>query len=263
MKYLPKAFKFSFSNVLVVIPMFVAAFIPALIITFTAGEVINQLESGVRGMTDGSVDPDQLLKMLQGSLSSLGLVLTISSLLAFLVTPITYGMVNKGVSGATVTPGDYGTMLGKYIVPFILYTLMTIVISIVLSIAFGIIALILGLINVIPLTVIILLALSVVTIYILLKLSCWFVAMVVDDASVIDGMKKSFAGTKGSIWGIIGTLILLGIISGVITVILGALGVPSIPVLGQIITAAVSAYAGVIAISYLIIMYRGNTGKDS
>jgi len=269
-EYMKKAFSLVSKNITVILPVLLAAFVPALIMSFMVGTTGAQIAPQIMEIVNNpeiAQDPTQLINTFAGALGKtmsgaiiIGLVALILNILA---QPATIGMIVKAGKKEEVGANDILPQAKEHIVRFIIF----IVVFFLLAAAFSIVVILLGLvfgaisaaIESALLSVLYAIAVVIATIYLSIKLSLWFVAMVADKLSVIEGLKQSFRATSGSFWTIIGILILLAIIFGIAGFIIGFLG--WIPVIGPLLTSTVSAAGGAVMSAFLAVLYLEKTGK--
>ncbi|HOQ00871.1 MAG TPA: hypothetical protein PK604_08630 [Acetivibrio clariflavus] len=272
MKYLENAFKFLGNFFLMVIPLFIAIAIPTIISGPSKDALTRQYMEIVLAMTTntGLVENSSDLAELFSTLNTfyppiiLGLIVTI--ILRIIVNPATYGMVNKALETGNAGLGDFLSEMKNNIGKFILYALANIgiyfaifFVSAILSYIFIFIT---SVSTVLGITLLILFTLALcIGIFVFSYLiSLWFPAMVSDNLSLGDGLKKSISVVKSYFWPIVGIKILVTIGSGILSAFAGYL--KAIPVLGYVVLSFISAIVEFILIVFYFEVYRDKTGKN-
>ncbi len=263
MKYFEDAFRFVTKNYLIIIPIFIATLVPALLIIGNAPSPadIQAIFNDFAAYPDYFMsNPGAFFDALQqagaGSSASSG---TISTILNIMAIPMTAGLIKMGLSSGNVSINDFAPALSANIGKYLRFFLAIIVFFIV-----GVIAVVLifiALVSVMFLSesgwVIFFLGvvlLSFGALALSVFLSFWFYAMVLDDLKVMEAFKKSFAVAKRCFWTLIGISILIALIQGLAGIVIGWFAV--IPVLPTVLTSAVSAFASVVHTVFLFKIYR-------
>ncbi len=264
MKYLTNAVNFSIKNWMLILPVFVLSAIVNLI----SRAATPSLSTITALMNPNNItDPTALLAPLtsmMGAAAGAGIVAFIATLI---YSPATYGLVNKGLETGSAGLNDLGSAISSNFAKFIMYIVGTIVLGLGLSIAAIIVIFLLGLLLGLLGTVgnvlmfIIMLAVAVFFIALVVLLSMWFAAMVVDGLSVVDAAKKSIEVVKGCFWTVLGITVLVYILFAIAGFILGLLRV--IPLLGPIIYSVVPAGQFFVMAVFLLMVYRDKTGRAS
>lgn len=264
MKYLSSAVNFSIKNWMLILPVFVLSAIVSLI----SSAATPSLSTITALMNPNNItDPTALfgtLSSMMGAAAGAGIVAFIATLI---YSPATYGLVNKGLETGSAGLNDLGSAISNNFAKFIMYIVGMLVLGLGLSIALFIVIFLLGLLlgllgtfgNV--LMIIIMLAIAVFLIALVVLLSLWFAAMVVDGLSVVDGAKKSIEVVKGCFWTVLGITILVWILFGIAGLILNLLRV--IPLLGPIISSAAPAGQFFVMAVFGLMVYRDRTGRAS
>lgn len=264
MKYFEDAFKFVTKNYLILIPIFIATLVPALLIIGTTPSTadLQAIINDFQQYPDYFINnPDAFVEALRvagiGNSASSGAIATIMN---FMAIPMTAGLIKMGLSKGSVSINDFAVALSSNIGKYLRYFLAGIVLGILMAVAIvlyliallailaamgesGLIVIFLGFI-----------LLMVLSVTIAFFLSFWFGAMVLDDLGAIAALKKSIAIAKRCFWILVGIGLLLVIAEGITTGIIGFFGF--IPFLPTILTAAVSAFATVVHTTFLFMIYR-------
>ncbi|MDP2814046.1 MAG: hypothetical protein Q8S15_01870 [Erysipelotrichaceae bacterium] len=264
MKYFEDAFKFVTKNYLILIPFFIVALVPAILVmgsTPTTADVDAILRDFQQYPGYFLDNPEVFIEALRtagvGNSASSG---SIAMILNFMAIPMTAGLVKLGLNRGSVSINDFALALssniGKYFRYFlggILFGLVAVIAIILYVVALisllttmsesGVIVVILGFI-----------LLSVIAIAISLFLSFWFTAMVLDDLGVMAALKKSFAIAKRSFWTLFGIGLLLAIAEGIVGGILGFFAF--IPLLPTVLISILSAFIAVVHMAFLFLIYR-------
>lgn len=272
MKYLENAFKFIGKFYLLLLPLFFAIAIPAIISTSGALAMSNQITEYMMPMQqDPTLVGDAaywlgLLDVLKPFLINIAIANLVSLVLSLIVLPATYGMVNKALATGNASLSDFVPELKNNFLKYILYGLASIGLSVAIIIVIGILAIVcavalsaakaLGII----LIVILSMALIVFLFAISFLIALWFPAMVADDLGVFDALKKSISVVKTYFWPMVGITLLIMLGGGVAG---SALGMASyIPVVGPLLTSIPSVLIQFILIVFYFEVYRDKTGKN-
>lgn len=264
MKYFEDAFKFVTKNYLLLIPAFIAALVPAVLVmgsTPTTAD-IQVILSDFQQYPDYFLNnPDAFFEALRtagvGNSASSG---AISMILNFMAIPMTAGLVKLGLSKGNVTINDFAPALGANIGKYLRYFLAGILFGIVVAVAFVLyfIALITVLVAMGESGIIVfflgIILLFVLSITLAFFLSFWFGAMVLDDLGVMSALKKSFAIAKRCFWTLVGIGLLIAIAEALIGGIVGFFAF--VPLLPTILNSAISAVATVVHLAFLFMIYR-------
>lgn len=274
MRYLENAFRFTFKNFLLTLPLLIAMAIPALVMGIGSmgfllnfrnfQQMINELSRG------GNVDlgpgfffnlygPAMIVSMITAGILSI--------VLAILVYPATYGLINKKYETGSASFSDITRCLSKFVGRYVLYLLLSMAIGIGIALVFGIFIAIGTVIIVsgakavgILLIVVFVLALLVGVVALKTYMSLWFPAVCIEDTGIIDGLKNSFRYVSGSFWPILGITLLVTLGGGIASMILSGI-VGWIPVIGSVVGPVVSALAEFILIVFYFEFYRARIGK--
>jgi hypothetical protein len=278
MRYLENAFKFTFKNFLITLPLLISMAIPALIMNIgTIGftndftqkftQLIQDNNQNIDYMNSSDffnditdifkdiINPTFIACMLVG-----GVLYLIFSLLVY---PATYGLINKKYETGNSTLSDFTSCMSKYIGRYVQYILLMLAIgiglTIVMAILTGISAVIISQVSAaagILLMVLFYLAFIVGCIALKTYMSLWFPAVCIEDSGVTEGLKNSFRKVKGSFWIIFGITILVSICGSVAGGILGW-----VPLIGSVISSVISTLAGFVTILFYFEVYRDKTGR--
>jgi hypothetical protein len=264
MKYFEDAFKFATKNYLLLIPIFIATLVPALLIIGTTPTTadIQAILSDIQQYPDYFINnPDAFIEALRsagfGNSASSG---AISTILNFMAIPMTAGLIKLGLNEGRVSINDFAVALGSNIGKYLRYFLAGILLGILLAVAIVlyIIALFAILVAMGESGVLVFflgfLLLFVFGITISFFLSFWFGAMVLDDYSAMAALKKSFAVAKRCFWTLVGIGLLLAIAEGIVSGFIGFFDF--VPLLPTILRTAASAFAAVVHMIFLFMIYR-------
>ncbi len=273
MRFLENAFKFTFKNFLLAIPLLISMAIPSLIISIgTAGLVAKMtqkyaqiFQSAMSGeyagfdasFFDGLVTMPMIISVVIGCFLFL--------LLAILVYPATYGLINKKYETGNATLSDFTQCLSKYIGRYVLYGLLSLAIGIGLGIALIILIVLASVVmalvsNVFGIILMVLFYLVFIVACIVLGvyMHLWFPAVCIEDSGILDGLKNSFKTVKGSFWPILGITLLVSLGGSIVGSILGIF-----PFIGVVISSVTTTLAEFILIVYYFEVYRAKTGRFS
>jgi len=268
MKYLENAVKFFGKFYILAIPLLVLNALPALI---QGGVTINVISTFTRffesyNITKGFQDPGAFLHMIPGILSFVVSASILAVVLQLVAEPATYGMVNKALQVGWADLNDLIPAIKQNFVKYLLYWVGIIVVSAVFGIAATIVFIILILLTMaikwfgVILIVLAALAFIIAGVILYTLISLWFPAMVIDDMDVMSALKQSVEIVKSTFWTILGIRILLVVIGGIASSIVGAF-VGWIPVIGTIITSVIPTVVNFILIVFFLEIYRDRTGK--
>jgi len=270
MKYLEKAVKFFGKFYILAIPLFVLNVLPTLI---QGGGSINVIRNFTQFMesysiTKGFQDPGAFLRMIPGILSFLVGASVLAIILQLVTEPATYGMVNKALQVGRADLNDFIPAIKQHFVKYLLYWVGMIVVSAIFGIATIVVFIILILLTMalkwfgVILIVLAVLAFIIAGVILYTLISLWFPAMVIDDMDVMGALKQSIEIVKSTFWTILGIRILLVVIGGIASAIVGAI-VGWIPVIGSIITSVIPTVINFILIVFFLDIYRDKTGKEA
>jgi hypothetical protein len=144
MRYLENAFKFTFKNFIITIPLLIAMAIPSMIMGVgSLGFLFNfkNFERIIEQMMDSSgsfIPTYDIILSLYGPTMIISMIISsvLTLILSILVYPATYGMINKKYETGTSTLSDMTSSMTRYIGRFVLYGLLKIAIWIGLVIAY-------------------------------------------------------------------------------------------------------------------------------
>lgn len=274
MRYLENAFRFTFKNFLITLPLLISVAIPALImgvgsIGFLAN--MGKFQQIIQDMvTSGKFNYDpSLLFSLYGPTMIVSMIIAgiLSIILAILVYPATYGLINKKYETGNANFSDITGCMSKYIGRYILFILLSFAIglgaTIVLGILIGIGAVIIAAVSKVAgilLLVLFILAFIVGCITLSVYMSLWFPAVCIEDTDIIQGLKNSFKYVSGSFWPIFGITLLMSLCGGIASMILsGVIG--WVPIIGSVVGPVVSALAEFILMVFYFEVYREKTAR--
>jgi hypothetical protein len=273
MRYLENAFRFTFKNFLLAIPLLISMAIPALIISIgTAGLVAKMtqkyaqiFQSAMSGeyagfdasFFDGMISMPMIVSIIIGS--------SLYLLLAIIVYPATYGLINKKYETGNATLSHFTQCMSKYIGRYVLYGLLSLAIGIGLGLVFCILIVIASVLmalvsNILGIILMVLfyLAFIVGCIALAVYMYLWFPAVCIEDSGIIEGLKNSFKTVKGSFWPILGITLLVSLGGSIVGSILGIF-----PFIGTVISSVTTSLARFILIVYYFEIYRAKTGRFS
>lgn len=261
MKYLENAVKFLVKNWKIALPLYILMVIPALI-TGTANSLTNFTK-----VWSAASDPSQIADF--GKVFALfGLILPmvvgggiLSFICQFISMPATYGMVNRGLETGNSSLNDIGQAISVNFVKYVMYFVGTLVLWLAFTVASAVLIGIFALIRLYVIVVLLFIIIAVAALVLSVLISFWFSAMVVDNLTVIDAVKKSFEIAKSCFWTIIGITLLVWIAGAILGAILSIFS--GIPLLGPIIVTVAPAAVAFIMIVFYLIVYRDKAGKFS
>ncbi|PYG87641.1 hypothetical protein LY28_02013 [Ruminiclostridium sufflavum DSM 19573] len=271
MRYLENAFKFTFKNFLLTLPLLISLAIPALIINIGTAGFVTQLTHKYMGMLqdmiqgqyygfdanffDGMITAPMIVSVVIG-----GLLTLVFSLLAY---PATYGFISRQYDTGNATLSDFTACMSKYIGRYVLYILLRIAIGLGMGIVLAILIAVSGIIMAfasnafgIILMILFYLAFIVAVIALRVYMCLWFPAICTEGCGVTDGLKLSFKTVNGSFWPLLGITILISICGSIISSILGIF-----PFVGAVVSSVASTLAWIITTVYYFEVYRGKTGR--
>lgn len=267
MEYLKKAIKFIKNNPIALVPMLFATIIPLFFQMKLFAQyqfMIDRLQTFRDGITQGiGVDYFNQFQQTQSIQVLGGLV---SVILGLVLTPITYGLIDKGIKGVKIGYDDFVPSLKQNFVKVLMQTL----ISIALAFGGGILFLILWLIFILllyisPIIFIIVFVMFMVgMIFFSQFFVLWLPAMIIGDYSVFDALKESFKVVKQNFLTILGINILLGLVALVINVTIMlilafSLGFVRGLTTGMFVVAPISACIKMTIITFNMILYKDKT----
>lgn len=264
MKYFEDAFKFVTKNYLILIPVFIATLVPALLIIGSTPSAAD-LQAII---SDFQQYPDYFLNNLDATFEALQVAgignsassSAIATIMNFMAIPMTAGLIKIGLNNGSVSINDFAVALGSNIGKYLRYFLAGILLGILLAIA--IILYVIALISILAamgdsgIFVLLfgLILLFVFAVSIAFFLSFWFGAMVLDDLGAMAALKKSFAVAKRCFWTLVGIGLLLALAEGMVSAVVGIFDF--IPLLPVILRTAVTAFAAVVHMTFLFMIYR-------
>jgi len=280
MRYLENAFRFTFKNFLITLPLLISMAIPAFILSIGTRGFMLRLTQKYQQIIEDMVivqNIDSNKKFIDDIISgnfftdiiskTMIVSIIVASLLyiffAIIVYPATYGLINKKYETGSATLSDITGCISKYIGRFIQYILLCIAIGIGVLIVFVIFIAIGGVIiaTVSPVAGIILLVLFYLAfivggIALGIYLSLWFPAVCIENTGIVQGLKNSFKYVKGSFWPILGITILISLCGSVAGAVLGW-----VPLIGSVVSSVTSSLAGFVTIVFYFEIYREKSGR--
>ena len=269
MKYFEDAFRFVTKNYLIIIPIFIATLVPALLIIGsgpTAAELQAILNDFQQYPDYFASNPGAMIDALRqagfGNSANSGII---STILNFMAIPMTAGLIKLGLDSGNVSINDFAPALSSNIGKYLSYFLVTILFVIV-----GVIAFVIFIVLMFSLLIasesgwiffllgILLVSFGVIALGVFL--SFWFYAMVLDDLKVMEAFKRSFAVAKRCFWTLVGIGILIGIAEGLLGGFIGIFA--NVPVLPTLLNSFVTATAAVVRMVFLFMIYRSFQPKE-
>ncbi len=278
MRHLENAFKFTFKNFLLTLPLLISLAIPALItgvgslgLLTNSGTLIQNFQRMIEDMQygGGTLNYFDLFQGINTGafFASSALSGILSFVFMLLVRPATYGIINLHYETGNAKLSDFTRCMSKYIGRYVLYGLLWIAIGIGLGVALIILmviaGVIIGAVSVpfgIILMVLFVLGFIVGLITLSTYMALWFPSVCVEDSNITTGLKNSFRTVKGNFWPILGITILVNLCGNIAGAILGSI-IGLIPVVGSIVTPVVTGLAEFILIVYYFDLYREKTGR--
>ncbi len=280
MRHLENAFKFTFKNFLLALPLLISLAIPALIssvgsvgVVANSGQFLKNFQGIMEDIQYGSggldyIDMFNKLGLDFGTLIAASAFASfISLVLTIIVKPATYGLINLHFETGNAKLNDFSKGISKYIGRFILFGLLNIAFAIGIGLVSVILVIIAGVVAgaVSPVLGILLMFLFFVAIVIgcvvlFNYLALWFPAICIEDSDVITGLKNSFKQVNGSFWPILGVTIMVTLGGSFVSLILGAI-IGIIPVIGSVVSPLITGLAQFILIVYYFEVYREKTGR--
>ncbi len=275
MRYLENAFKFTFKNFIITLPLLIAMAIPSMVMGVgSLGFLFNikNFEQIFEQMIDNSgtfIPSYHMFLSLYGPAMIISMIIStvLTLVLSILVYPATYGMINKKYETGTSTLSDMTPSMTKYIGRYVLYGLLKIALWIGLTVAYCILIAIAVVVvttvsNVAGAILLVLFTLAFIVACIALGVytSLWFTAVCVEDTDILTGLKKSFRYVAGSFWKILGMSILISIFGTIAASIIGMV-VGWIPIIGGAVSSIVTNLAQFITIVFFFEIYRDKSGK--
>jgi len=268
MKYLEKTVNFIIKNYLLAIPLWAMQVIPAVL----GSRTVSLLSDAGRWMSllsDPSAmrDPVEILGIISSIMPLFVGAGIISFVLAFVVLPATYGMINKAAATGHADLNDFVPALKENIVKYILYWLGTLVVFFIIGIAMFLVILLLSLLVIllkwfgIIIAVLAFIAILILSFVINALLGLWFPSMVIENLSVFDALKKSISIVSKNLLVVVGITLLISVASAIVGFILSFLDI--IPVIGPIITSIIPALSSFALFTFYIMIYREKSSMDS
>lgn len=277
MRHLENAFKFTFKNFLLTLPLLISLAIPALIsgvgslgIMANSGAIAENLKRIIENNAYGGGIPnygDLFAGLNAGTFIASSIISgLLSFVLMLLVKPATYGLINLHYETGNAKLNNFTGCMSKYIGRFVLFGLLNIAFAIGLGIVLVILMVIGGLVSSastglgVLLIILFVLAFFAGVAVLFNYLTLWFPAVCVEDSDIIQGLKNSFRTVKGSFWPIFGITLLVTFGGSVAGFILGSI-IGLIPVIGNIVAPVISGLAEFILMVYYFEVYREKTGR--
>ena len=266
MKYLENAIRFITKHYILAVPLFISTALAALLGGSTSGFIGKAWEvlADMRAEVDFFNNPAGIISFLTSAavVSGIGFL---SFILTIIVTPATYGMVNKALNEGFATLNDFVPQFKNNIAKYLIFWVGTLV----LWLGFGILVALFGLISALFIAiskwlgilfiVIMFLLIIIAVVYVGVNMSLWFPAMVVENIDVLSAFKKSFSLVKRNFLMILGINLLVGIVASLASLILSILGM--IPLLGSIILSIVPTASSFTMIVFFLMYYKGENAN--
>ncbi len=277
MRHLENAFKFTFKNFLLTLPLLISLAIPALIsgvgslgIVANSGAIAENFKRIIENSAyDGGIPNygDLFAGLDLGTFIASSIISgLLSFVLMILVKPATFGFINLHYETGNAKLNDFTRCMSKYIGRFVLFGLLNIAFAIGLGVVLLILVIIGGVVSSastglgVLLIILFVLAFFVGVVVLFNYLNLWFPAVCVEDSDIIQGLKNSFRTVRGSFWPILGITLLVTFGAGVARLILGSV-IGVIPVIGSIVAPIISGLAEFILMVYYFEVYREKTGR--
>jgi MFS family permease len=274
MRYLENAFRFTFKNFLITLPLLISMAIPALIMGVgSLGFLANlgKFQQIIQDMVSGrnyTFTPDMVYN-LYGTTMIVSMIVAgiLSLILNILVYPATYGLINKKYETGSANFSDITRCMSKYIGRYVLFILLSIAIGIGLTLVFciliGIAAAIIITVSEVAgvlLLILFILAFIVGCITLSIYLSLWFPAVCIEDTDIIEGLKNSLKYVSGSFWTILGITLLVSlcgmVAGGILSLVIGW-----VPIIGSVVSPVISGLTAFITMVFYFEVYRDKTGR--
>ncbi len=260
MKYLEQSIQFTIKHYLILLPMLVGAFVVSLLVG-TATSPMLQLSTITELFRDSS---EFSFEQLIPTFAYLGTVAVGGSALAtlfqFVTQPMTAGLIKRGLEDQVITIENFVPAFSENILKYVLFFLGRIVLLAAMSILGFLVLLVLialafmiGEIG-IALAFIGLITLGVLMIVVSVLTSFWFAAMVIDNYEIIDGFRQSIRVAKKCFFTLVLISILISLVAGIISLVLGVFGF--IPVMGAIIIALAPTLGSVLQLVFAFVLYQ-------
>jgi hypothetical protein len=264
MDYFKKSINVLIKNFLIIIPLYISIAIPQLITGNSLNELLGQLPAMFQSMSGGGMqDPQEMasyfLNVLQRNLAAFSAASSLGLILTLLAGPITVGFIKKVLKGEDAGLLHIIDLLKNNFIRYLLWIVGCIILGVIVGVAcalvFGILGLLTAAIGGVGLFLIVIIGLAAIVfgIYFGIRITLWLPAMIIDEAGIMEGLKKGFAASKGLFWTLFGITLLVGIASGILTFIFSFLG--GIPVIGPLIMAAVVTLSGFILLAFYMVVY--------
>lgn len=279
MRYLEKAFKFTFKNFILFLPLLISIAIPALVMSVgSMGFLLRMrnIEELQRLMRDFAYNSNNisaipnLFNNLYGPtmLASMGIAGLLSIVFAIIVKPATYGLVNKKYETGSASLSDFTSNMSKFAGRYVMFALLSFAIWLGVSVVMttlgvvGVIIIAASSAAPVGILLIIVAAIGAIVVSTALNtyLTLWFPAVCVENSSISAGLKNSFKRVSGYFWPILGITLLVTICGSITGLILsGILG--WIPIIGKTVSPLVSGIAQIILMVFYFEVYRNRTGR--
>lgn len=266
MKQLEKAIKLLLKNYMIILPLFAAIVIPAII---EGGDVL--LPGFIRVMKYFRTPEN--IKVMPTVLSMLKTFFSARStgvlgfIFQFIAMPAAIGMLLKSLGGGQAGPEDIAPSIKGCLKQYMIYWAGSFTVSLSLSFASIMIGLLISVLTLafsgfrIFLLVILYLVMVLVRALVVILLSLWLPAMFVDNLKILDAAKKSIELMKHSFISILKVYLAVNITAGILQVLIRVC-FGWIPVFGDISGSLLPAAASALLLTYYFIEYRRAVGKE-
>lgn len=259
MKSLEKAFNFLMKNYWIFLPMIIAKVIPAFIFEGGAVSLSQSIQNILlRGSELGIANDTQMITKMFAMLGLVSIGSFTGFILQIIATPIVFGMIKKGLLTGNTGMDDFVPALKGNFLKYLLYIIVRKTMALIICVFFVMIAMmgILSIFNAAWEGLILMGAFSLILFIIIIMLgllapflTLWFPAMVLDDCSLFDGLKKSINIVKSKYLTILGINVLMGMVS----IMFGTM-ISAIP-FRTVFSSIISSLIAVVLYTFYMIIY--------
>ncbi|MDF2986730.1 MAG: hypothetical protein K0R50_2240 [Eubacterium sp.] len=278
MRHLENAFKFTFKNFLLTLPLLISLAIPALVqgvgnvgVMANSNKIFSNLQRMIEDLQYGGGNFNYFDMFagidMRAAYASSAIAGVLSLIFMIIVRPATYGLINLNYETGNAKLNDFSRSMSKYIGRYVLYGLLHIAIAIGITIVFVILMVIAGIVAAtisvpfgVLLIILFILATIVGSVALYTYMNLWFPAICVEDSDIMQGLKNSFRFVKGSFWPIFGITLLVTVCGSIAGSILGGI-IGLIPIVGNIVAPIITGLAQFILMVYYFEIYREKTGR--
>jgi len=251
---------------IIIIPTFLAVFIPALLIRSSSGNLAEVLREFSENIDYYSKNAEALNELFASARTGIGSGGLLSTILNIAAVPMTAGLLRRVLSDQPAGFGDFAVALSENILTYLKHLLGLILFGIGIGFTAVVYFVILLLVsfsgNTINFGVLffgsILFMLLAVTIGTFLTF--WFAAMVLEDYTLFAAVKRSFSLVRKCFWKIVGVTLLIQISIAILTGIAG--GFAGIPLVGPLLYSVVSAFGTVLMMTFAFVLYKEQTQDE-